>query len=263
MSKTSLLLSLLCFSTFAATANNFYPDNARYAISLSFDDARKSQVDIGLPLLDRYKVKGTFYVMPDQMQEKALQWKAAAINGHEIANHTKNHLCTGNFRWLREKGKGLEQVNLDFIEKDIQLSQQEISALTGKTPVGFAYPCGQTFVGRGEAVQSYVPFIAKSFNYGRTWNDETANDPLYYDPAQIRAFNMDGKTFDQLKALLERAKFENAWIVLAGHEVGQKALYTIDEKALEQLIVYLQDPKNGYWLATVAEVNTFIQKTKR
>lgn len=74
---------------------------------------------------------------------------------------------------------------------------------------------------------------------------------------------MDGKTFDQLKALLERAKFENAWIVLAGHEVGQKAPYTIDEKALEQLIVYLQDPKNGYWLATVTEVNRFIQKTKR
>ncbi|MGB0987077.1 MAG: polysaccharide deacetylase family protein [Pseudoalteromonas spongiae] len=254
----------ICFtlSSFASVAGDFYPNNAQHAVSLSFDDARRSQADVGLPILDKHNVKGTFYLMPVQMKGKEAKWQAAAKAGHEIANHSASHLCTGNFRWLREKNKGLEQVDLPFIEKDIQTAQQQIEQITGVAPVGYAYPCGHKFVGRGESVQSYVPLIAKSFEYGRTWNDETANDPHYYDTAQIRAFDIDNKSFEEIKAIIERAKFDDAWIVLAGHEVGDRALYTIDSKALDQLIVYLKDPKNGFWLAPVAEVNQYIQQKR-
>ena len=107
-----------------------------------------------------------------------------------------------------------------------------------------------------------MPIVASMFEYGRTWNDETANDPDYYDPAQIRAYSMDGKTFEEIKAQLELVKFDNAWIVLAGHEVGDKDLYSVDKVMLEQLVVYLKDPNNGFWISTVAEVNRFIQAKK-
>ena len=252
-----ILLSLCILASFNTAA--FYPNNARYAISLSFDDARRSQMDVGLPILNKHNVKATFYLMPHHMQGKETQWKLAAKAGHELANHTASHLCTGNFQWLRQQNKGLEQVDLKFIKQDIEFAQTYITEHTGTVPVGFAYPCGQKFVGRGNEVKSYVPLIADTFDYGRTWNDETANDPTYYDAAQIRAFNMDNKTFEELKALIETAKFENAWIVLAGHEVGNKGLYTVKSEALEKLIEYLKNPQNGFWLATVAEANRFIQ----
>jgi peptidoglycan/xylan/chitin deacetylase (PgdA/CDA1 family) len=260
MKYLSCMTLLFCTLT-SSLSFAFYPNNAKHAISLSFDDARKSQVDVGIPILNKHDVKATFYLMPYHMQGKEALWKAAAEKGHEIANHTSNHLCTGNFRWLRQQNKGLEQVDLDFLKEDIANAQQYIKKHTGVAPKGFAYPCGQTFVGRGKDVKSYVPLIAETFAYGRTWNDETANDPMYYDPAQIRAFSMDGKTFAEIKMYLELAKFENAWIVLAGHEVGKKGLYTVDEQALEQLLKYLKDPKNGFWLATVNQVHEYIQNS--
>lgn len=246
----------------ASPKNALYPNGAKYAVSLSFDDARASQIDNGVPLLNKYQVKASFYVMPYHMEQRAGKWRAVAEAGHEIANHSTSHLCTGNFRWLRAQEKGLEQVDLAFIENDILSANQYIEQHTGVKPTGFAYPCGQTFVGRGSEVKSYVPIIANHFQHGRTWNDETANDPYYVDLAQIRAMRMDGQSFTEIKALLDLAKFDNAWIVLAGHEVGEKGIYTVDEQALEQLIVYLKDPANGFWLAPVGDVAEFVTQLK-
>ena len=69
----------LCFissiCSFQALSAWQYPNNARFAISLSFDDARRSQVDVGLPLLDKHKVKGSFYIMPEQMIGYDKAWK--------------------------------------------------------------------------------------------------------------------------------------------------------------------------------------------
>ncbi len=261
---TTLLLSSYAVFAAANESKSFhYPNNAKYAISISFDDARHSQVDIGLPILEKHNVNATFYLMPYHMQARLKQWRAVANAGHDIANHTNSHLCTGNFRWLREQNLGLEQVDLNFLASDIQTAQDYIFQHTGVLPSGFAYPCGQTFVGRGENVKSYVPLIAKSFKHGRTWNDETANDPLYFDSAQVRAFNIDNKSFEQIVALIENAQFEHAWIVLAGHEVGDHGPYTIKRQALDKLLHYLTRNPDKYWLAPVSSVIEHISsKTK-
>ena len=41
-------------------SNDFWLEGKTAALSLTFDDARLSQVDQGLPLLDAYGVKATF-----------------------------------------------------------------------------------------------------------------------------------------------------------------------------------------------------------
>jgi len=50
--------------------------------------------------------------------------------------------------------------------------------------------------------------------------------------------------------------------VLAGHEVGNEGLYTVKSATLEKRIIYLREPRNGLWLATVNEVNRYIQNKK-
>ncbi len=45
-----------------------WPEGKRVALSLTFDDARVSQAQVGIPLLDRYSVKATFYVSPASFQ---------------------------------------------------------------------------------------------------------------------------------------------------------------------------------------------------
>ena len=47
-----------------------WPQGKKMAISLTFDDARLSQPDLGIPLLDRYGVKATFYLSPDNMLQR-------------------------------------------------------------------------------------------------------------------------------------------------------------------------------------------------
>lgn len=239
-----------------------YPNAMRNAVSLTFDDGLASQVLVAIPLLEKYQVRATFYVLPFHVSQQVGAWRAAAQAGQEIGNHTNAHTCTGNFHWLRKSNQGLEQVDLDFIRSDIERAQQYIQRTLGVTPKQFAFPCGNTFVGRGRQVQSYVPLVADMFETARTWNDETANDPRYTDLAQVTALRMDGLSFSELRELLEHERETDKWLVLAGHEVGSRGAMTTDLKALEQLLQYLQDPKNGYWVAPVGEVAAYIKQQR-
>lgn len=240
-----------------------YPHNAQNAISITFDDARHSQVDTGLAILNKHNVKATFYVSPFNVKERLNKWQAVVASGHEIANHTSSHACTGNFEWLRKQDLSLEEATLQWLEKDILDAQKYIQKHLGVTPKAFAYPCGNTFVGRGIHTQSYVPLIAKHFDSGRTWLDETANNPNFTDFAQLTGLRIDGMSFDEIITMLEQLRENNSWLILAGHEIGKGDQYTTDAKVLEQLIQYLQKPQNGYWLSTVSDVVKHVKNKRK
>ncbi|RZM74971.1 polysaccharide deacetylase [Pseudoalteromonas rubra] len=240
-----------------------YPHGARNAVSLTFDDARVSQLDIAVPILNKHGVRGTFYVMPDPVRERIKDWRKVVAAGHELGNHTHSHLCTGNFAWLRAQDKGLEQIDLDWLEQDILKTNQFLKTQLGVIAQSFAYPCGNTFVGRGVQVKSYVPLIAKHFSSGRTWLDETANNPTYLDFAQLTGIRMDGMGFEELKTMIEALREDNKWIILAGHDVGENGLYSVNAEVLSQLIHYLKEPKNGFWLETVDKVSHYIKMHRK
>ena len=68
-----------------------WPAGVRGAVSLTFDDARPSQVDRLIPILDRFGVKATFYVTMENLEKRVDGWKKAVRTGHEIGNHTFSH----------------------------------------------------------------------------------------------------------------------------------------------------------------------------
>src|SRR5688572_7649145 len=146
-----------------------WPSGKRVAISITFDDARLSQVEGGTALLDEFNVKATFFVVPSAVEKRLEGWKKATASGHEIGNHSLNHPCTGNFLWSRKNA--LEDYTLDKMRSELQDANKSIQKLLGVTPRVFAYPCGQTFVGRGTETKSYVPVIAGMFTLGRGWLD--------------------------------------------------------------------------------------------
>ena len=51
-------------SSFKSKSDFQWPEGKKMALSLSFDDARLTQIDNGIPLFDKYGVKVTFYVSP-------------------------------------------------------------------------------------------------------------------------------------------------------------------------------------------------------
>jgi len=238
-----------------------WPAGKQLAVSLSFDDARMSQVDKGTALLDQYGVKATFYVVPGAVKERLEGWKKATASGHEIGNHSSNHPCTGNFPWARQKA--LEEYTLDQMRGELVECNKSIQALLGVKPEVFAYPCGQTFIGRGVDTKSYVPLVAELFLTGRGWLDEGPNNPAFCDFAQLTGMEMDEKNFDEILPLLESARKNKQWLVLAGHEMGDSGAQTTSLSMLKKLIEYAQDPANGIWLAPVGTVAKHIQLQKK
>src|SRR5687768_5676200 len=137
------LAGLLIFlnSTASAQQTAFpWPAGKKAAVSLSFDDARASQVDAGTALLDEFGAKATFYLVPSAVRQRLEGWKKATANGHEMGNHSLNHPCTGNFPWARQKA--LEDYSLKKMHQELTAANKEIKDLLGVQPAVFAYPCG-------------------------------------------------------------------------------------------------------------------------
>jgi peptidoglycan/xylan/chitin deacetylase (PgdA/CDA1 family) len=235
-----------------------WPGGARAALSLSFDDARPSQVDVGAPLLDRHQVKATFFAIPGAVEQRRDGWKKVVASGHEIGNHSLDHPCTGNFPWAR--AKAIEDYTLEGMSRQMSDANRRLRELLGVTPESFAYPCGQTFVGRGLDTRSTVPLVAGMFVAGRGWLGEGPNDPAFCDLAQLLGMEMDGKDFEQVRPLLDQAREAGAWLVLAGHEIGPEGYQTTRVAMLERLLPFVRDPANGFWVAPVGAVARHIRQ---
>lgn len=248
-------------STGAGPDSFHWPEGIKMAVSLSFDDARVSQADNGIPLFDKYGVRATFYVHTEnRIKERLDIWKKAASAGHEIGNHSLRHSCSGNFVWSRPRA--LENYTIDQMAREIDSASNIIERLTGVRPETFCYPCGQKYIGRGESVKSYVPLIADRFYAGRGWRDEAPNDPVFCDLAQIYGMQCDGFNFDFIKRLLDRTRDIGGWLVLAGHEITksppEEGKLETSTLMLEELCRYATDPKNGIWIAPVRDIAKYI-----
>ncbi len=240
----------------ASSTRFLWPEGKRAAVCLTFDDARPSQADVGIPILNEYGVRATFYVSPSRVPERLVAWKEVVAAGHEIGNHSMRHPCTGNFISTREKA--LEDYTLDQMAAELDQANAEIAKRLGVHAVTFAYPCGQKFVGRGRNVESYVPLVAERFLAGRGWRDEGANDPAFCDPAQLMGVEFDDLTFEQLKVLVDAAVEKGSWLVLCGHEIGTPGRQTTRADTLRTFCEYAQDPQNGLWVDTVANITHYV-----
>ncbi len=244
-----------------------WPRGVRAAVSLSFDDGRPSQVDEGLPILDAHGLKATFYVNPGRMLGKLEGWRKAVASGHEIGNHTASHPCSGNFSWSRNNA--LEDYTLERMEEEIGECNERVRDALGVTPRTFGYPCGQTFVGRGEGLRSYVPLVARLFLAGRSFWAECMNDPRVCDLANLASFLSDHLEYGLMRAemnlgaMVGEACKTGSWLILTCHDVGRTPHHqttTIGE--LDGLCRLLKDPARGIWTGTVAEVAQYIKECR-
>ena len=244
-----------------ATGKAFHwPKGKRVAVSLSFDDARASQVDRGLDLLNPTGVKVTFFVVPENVKKRLNGWKRDVASGHEIGNHSLTHPCSGNFPFSRNNAP--ENYTLEQIAQNIDGANAAIQQILGARMVSFAYPCGQKFVGRGSQVKSYVPLIAERFLVGRGFSDEYFNNPAFCDLAQASGTVSDNSDYPQMVKLISQAATQGAWIIFGGHEIGEKGFQTTDATALVKLCKYIQDPANGVWVDTVKNIGQYIQEQR-
>lgn len=237
-----------------------WPEGKKMGLSLTFDDARLSQIDKGIPVLDKYNVKATFYVSPDNMEQRIAGWKKVVKNGHDIGNHSIIHPCSGNFTWARKKA--IEDYTLKSMNAELDSASKIIENTLGVIPSSYAYPCGQTFVGKGKETHSLIPLISAMFESGRNWLAEAPNDPVYCDMAQLTGMELDGKTFEQVKVLIDNAKESGSWLVLAGHEIDERGSQTSILNTIEAICKYANDPANEIWIDDVHAIAEYVREKR-
>lgn len=61
------------------------------AIAITFDDGPTGNVDKLLPVLEKYRAKGTFFLIGNELKKNMEVGKKLAAAGHQIGNHTYSH----------------------------------------------------------------------------------------------------------------------------------------------------------------------------
>jgi peptidoglycan-N-acetylglucosamine deacetylase len=148
------------------------------------------------------------------------------------------------------------------MQHELMQANEQLSELLGINPLVYAYPCGQTFVGKGVHTQSLVPLISEMFIAGRGWMDEAPADPYYVDLAQLTGMEMDGKSFNELLPLIESASKNGQWLVLAGHDTQDSGNQTTYLTMLRELSEYVNDPANGIWIAPIGTIAQYVKEKR-
>lgn len=242
--------------TVPPAAHFAWPNGKQCAVSLSFDDGRVTQIDHGVSILDSNNVKATFYVTPPLMEQRIDQWRTVAQSGHEIGNHTVTHPCTGNLAFTR--ANAIEDYTLDRMDAELTQASAIIEDKLGVTPRTFAYPCGGTFLGRGETAASYIPLVAKRFLAGRGYWEPYPNAPGQCDLAHLLGCSFDALSFDQVKTLINRTIDENGWLILVGHDVRPNDWQGVDPSTLHEICQYLKS-EDEVWTDTIASIAAHVR----
>jgi peptidoglycan/xylan/chitin deacetylase (PgdA/CDA1 family) len=215
-SRRSLLAGALTLAAAPARSAPYpWPDGARGAVSLTYDDGLDSQLTNAVPALQAARLKGTFFLVQENMEARLADWQKVARLGHEIGDHTETHPCLlGSFN-----AASFERRQIAPME---QFLNRNFGRQTGRV---FAYPCGFLGLGHGSASLRdgrYDEVVARDFSAARTVD----GPPI--DPAQAKRDRLHLAGFEPTYdaddpgpgfAYLQTAMDQGRWAILVFHEV--------------------------------------------
>ncbi len=240
-------------SPFSFSESQFnWPNGARAAISLSYDDALSSQLDNAIPALNQHGMKASFYVHIDSpgFKSRLDDWQAAAKSGHELGNHSLFHQCAKvpDRTWLKNH-HDLNKISAEQMRDEILLANKVLFALDGKQERTLTVPCGDFIAGGDnyiDLVQSH--FLGIKSNLGNELNSMENFDRNYVE--SVAGDQLDGKG---LIKFVQRAAEKGAVASIVFHGVGGDYLQTSKESH-QQLVEYLAANKDKYWVDTFANI---------
>ncbi|HSX28342.1 MAG TPA: Ig-like domain-containing protein [Candidatus Saccharimonadales bacterium] len=183
----------------------------RAMVSLTFDDAWKTIETNGLPLLKKYNMVATGYMLtqptidgyPDYMTlAEMTAWKSA---GNEVAAHTMTH-------------PDLTTLTVAQIDAELSGSQNQLRSWFGTPGVAnnFATPYG--------AYNSSVITEIKKFYRSHRSTDVGFNSKDSFDIYNIKVQNVENTTTPAMvQAWVNQAIANKTWLVLVYHEVDPAA----------------------------------------
>jgi peptidoglycan/xylan/chitin deacetylase (PgdA/CDA1 family) len=209
--------------SFVKTASSF----SEPLLSVTFDDGFATDYTEALPLLKKYNLTATNYIVSECINStesgymSTSQIEELQANGNEIGSHSVTHPYLTTL-------SNAEQA------AELSTSKNDLTGLFG-TINGFAVPYGDY----NDAVMTQ---IKNYYNSART-SDAGYNTWDNYDPYRIRVqhVNVDVSP-ETVNSWITEAKNNKWWLVLLFHKIDRSgATYTTTPENLEQVFSYIKD----------------------
>jgi peptidoglycan/xylan/chitin deacetylase (PgdA/CDA1 family) len=260
----TLLAILLTIGQATSAANAFqWPNGARAAVSLAYDDALDSQLDHAIPALDKYGLKGSFYLQLSNpaVARRMAAWRAAARHGHELGNHSLFHQCSltaPGHEWVQPH-RDLDTTSVAQMRDQVVVANTMLTAIDGKHERTYTVPCGDVMAGGA----SYLPAIAPEFVAIKAGGGDAVTASMTtLDPYAVTVMAPVGLSGKELIAMVEQAAARGTMVNFTFHGIGGDYL-TTSSAAHAELVKYLADNRKTYWTDTFLNIMTYVKKHNR
>jgi len=259
-----------CFFVFVITslsAQNkkefVYPNGAKSAISLTYDDGLPSHIHTVIPMLKKYKFKATFYptLSSPSLYAEMDKWKNLVKEGHELGNHTVYHPCQKSIAgmdWVKDY-HNLDKYTIEQISEEIQLANTMLLAIDGKKTRTFAYPCAHFFAGG----KNYTKVVSSQFLSARGSSEEQ-KDLLKLseiDLHNVPSWAPNNHKADELISYIQSIIDQKTFSTLTFHGIGAEHLI-ISRDAHEKMLQFLDANRDKIWVAPFEEITAYLKSKK-
>lgn len=235
-----------------------WPDNYKVAVCLTYDDGLDCHLDVAVPALDSFGLKGTFYCtgFSHSLHNRLYDWRAITENGHELGNHTLFHPCDGGrFDWVKPE-YDLRTYSILQIKNELFTANTLLKAVDGKDERSYAYTCSD-FIAGG---QTYVDSIRHIFVSARSDGPipESIDDiDLHFVPSR----DVTDLTGLELIDYVKETRDKGTIAVFMFHSVGGGYL-NVSSEAHNELLKFLISNKDEIWTDTFINVMKYIKNNR-
>jgi peptidoglycan/xylan/chitin deacetylase (PgdA/CDA1 family) len=249
MNRLILCLAILMGSAPASAEGFVWPNGAKAAVSLSYDDALDSQLNNAVPTLNKHDIKASFYLLlaSPVLYARLDEWRALAKQGHEIGNHTIYHPCSasqpGN-DWVRPHND-MDKRTVEHMRQEVFVANSFLKAIDGRTERTMTPPCGHLETSDG----NYLPAVREFFVAIKGDEKVPAGFSIYSVPSDIRG--------EELIALVQRAAENGGMANIIFHGIGGDHLAVATQEH-EKLIRFLAQHRDVYWTDTYLNIMKYV-----
>jgi len=238
-----------------------WPNGARAAVNLAYDDALDSQLDHAIPALNRYGFKGSFYLTlaSDTVRQRLDDWRAVAANGHELGNHTLFHPCSASRpdrEWV-EPQHDLDYITVAEMRERILLANSMLHAIDGQAERTFTAPCGDLEA----AGVPYLEAVGPQFVAIKAYAGGVTPDMNRVDPSFVGVTAPVGLSGEQLIGIAREAADKGTMANFTFHGIGGDYL-SVSREAHDELLRFLDQNRDMYWVDTFINIMHYVKDQK-